>query len=32
MVEEIDLHVTFMGIPPPLLYEDSSKVSWHVMH
>ena len=32
MVEEIDPHVTFMGILPPLLYEDSSRVSWHVMH
>ena len=32
MVEEIDPHVTFMRILTPLLYEDSSKVSWHVMH
>ena len=32
MVGEIDPHVTFMRILTPLLYEDSSKVSWHVMH
>ena len=32
MVEEIDPHITFMEILTPLFYEDSSKVSWHVMH
>jgi len=32
MIAEIDPHVIFMGILPPLLYEDASKVDWHMMH
>ena len=30
MIAEIDPHVIFMGILP--LYEDASKVDWHMMH